>query len=108
MEICFRKSLSLDQCLFNGFMGKLKLGIVAFLDFVDLWWVYDFLKLYGPFLWMGSTASRLEATWGGGSLLFTFKFPEIPGIYPFYRPRKNERLSRPWSHTVVLNTGPLD
>ena len=26
----------------------------------------------------------------------------------FYRPRKDERLSRPWSHPVVLNTGLLD
>ena len=29
-------------------------------------------------------------------------------VYSFYRPRKDEKLSRPWSHTVVLNTGPLD
>ena len=28
--------------------------------------------------------------------------------YSFYRPRKDERLSRPLSHPVVLNTGPLD
>ena len=28
--------------------------------------------------------------------------------YSFYRPRKDERLSRPWSHSVVLNTIPLD
>ena len=28
--------------------------------------------------------------------------------YSFYRPRKDERLSRPWSHPVVLITGPLD
>ena len=28
--------------------------------------------------------------------------------YSFYRPRKDERLSRPGSHPVVLNTGPLD
>ena len=25
-----------------------------------------------------------------------------------YQPRKDERLSRPWSHPVVLITGPLD
>ena len=25
-----------------------------------------------------------------------------------YRPRKDERLSRPWSHPAVLNTGPMD
>ena len=28
----------------------------------------------------GSTASRLEPLWGGG-LLFTTKFPEIPGTH---------------------------
>ena len=43
----------------------------------------------------------------GGSLLFTAKFPEIPGIH-FDRPRKGERLSRPWRHPVVLNRGLLD
>ena len=37
-------------------------------------------KFYGPFLWMGSTASRLEPL-RGGSLLFTTKFPEIPGTH---------------------------
>ena len=37
-------------------------------------------KLYGPFLWMESTTSRLEPL-HGGSLLFTIKFPEIPGTY---------------------------
>ena len=42
----------------------------------------------------------------GGSLLFTIQFPEIPGTH--FRPQKDERLSRPWSHPVVLNMGPLD
>ena len=54
----------------------------------------------------GSTASRLEPLWGG-SLLFTTKFPEIPGSH-FIDQRKDERLSQPWSHPVVLNAGPLD
>ena len=31
-----------------------------------------------PFNGWGSTASRLQPLWGG-SLLFTTKFPEIPG-----------------------------
>ena len=52
-----------------------------------------------PFYGWDSTASRLQPL-RGGSLLFTTQFPEIPG--------KDERLSRPWSHPVVLNTGPLD
>ena len=58
-----------------------------------------------PFYGWGSTASMLEPLWGG-SLLFTTKFPEIPGTH--YQPQKDERLSWPWSHPVVLNTGPLD
>ena len=37
-------------------------------------------NLYGPVLWIGSTASRLEPIWGG-SLLFTTKSPEIPGTH---------------------------
>ena len=28
--------------------------------------------------------------------------------YSFDRPQKDERLSRPWSHSMVLNMGPLD
>ena len=28
--------------------------------------------------------------------------------YSFYRPHKDERLSQPWSHPVVLNVEPLD
>ena len=28
--------------------------------------------------------------------------------YSFYQPQKDERLSWPWSHPVVLNTGPLN
>ena len=59
-----------------------------------------------PFHGWGSTGSRLEPL-RGGSLLFTSKFPEI-SWYSFYRPQKDERLSWPWSHLVVLNTGPLD
>ena len=37
-------------------------------------------KLYAPFYRWGSTASRLEPL-RGGSLLFTTKFPEIPGTH---------------------------
>ena len=37
-------------------------------------------KLYGPFLWMGFNCLKATAT-SGGSLLFTTKFPEIPGTH---------------------------
>ena len=40
---------------------------------------------------------------------FTF-YHSVPrnSWYSFYRPRKDERLSQPWSHPVILNTAPLD
>ena len=52
----------------------------------------------------GSTASRLQPL-QGGNLLFTIKFPEIPGTH-FYQLWKNERLSQPWSQPVTLNGTP--
>ena len=63
-------------------------------------------KLYGPFLWMGFNLLKATAT---SRRLFTF-YHSVPrnSWYSFYWPRKDERLSRPWSHPVVLNTGPLD
>ena len=60
-----------------------------------------------PFYGWGSTASGLHPL-QGGSLLFIIQFPEIPGIYSFYQPRKDEMLSQPWSHPVVLTMGHLD
>ena len=42
---------------------------------------YIFLKNFmAPFYGWGSTASRLEPL-RGGSLLFTTKFPEVPGTH---------------------------
>ena len=47
-------------------------------------------KLYGPFFyWWGSIAARLEPL-QGGSLLFTTKFPEIPGTYFINRGRMKD------------------
>ena len=37
-------------------------------------------KNYGPFYGWGSTASRVKPPCGG-SLIFTTKFPEIPGTH---------------------------
>ena len=63
-------------------------------------------KLYGPFLWMGFNCLKATAT---SRRQFTF-YHSVPrnSWYSFYRPRKDERLSRPWSHPEVLNTGLLD
>ena len=56
-----------------------------------------------PFYGWDSTATRLEPL-RGGSLLLTTKFPEFPGT----RFIDLRRMSRSWSHPVVLNTGPPD
>ena len=65
----------------------------------------NFKNFMAPFYGWDSTASRLEPLWGG-SLLFTTTFPEVPGTH--FIDLRDERLSRPCSHPVVLNTGPLD
>ena len=53
------------------------------------------------FNWLKATEPRR-----GGSLFFT----TVPRNfwYSFYRPPKDEWLSRPCSHAMVLNTGPPD
>ena len=63
-------------------------------------------KLYGPFLRMGFNCLKAKATL---RRQFTF-YHQVHrnSWYSFYRPLKDERLIRPWSHPVVLNTGPLD
>ena len=63
-------------------------------------------KLYGPFLWIRFNCLKATAT---SRRQFTF-YHSVPrnSWYSFYRPQKDERLSRPWSHSLVLNTGPLD
>ena len=59
-----------------------------------------------PFYRWSSTASRLEPL-RGGSLLFTTKFPDIPGTYSIDL-RRMKGWADLWSHPVVLNTGALD
>ena len=46
-----------------------------------------------PFYGWGSTASRLEQL-QGGSLLFTSKFPEIPGTHLRLKRENHLRLKR--------------
>ena len=59
----------------------------------------DQKKIYDHFLWTGFNCLDARAT--------SSQVPRNPW-YSFYGPQKYERLSRSWSHTVVLNTGPLD
>ena len=63
-------------------------------------------KLYGPFLWMGFNCLKARAT---SRRHFAFyRYAPRNSWYSFYQPQKDERLSRPWSHPVALNMGPLD
>ena len=63
-------------------------------------------KNYGPFLWMGFNCLKATATL---RRQFTF-YHSVPrnSWCSFYWPRKDKRLSRPWSHPVVLSTTHLD
>ena len=58
------------------------------------------------FLWMGFNCLKATAT---SRRQFTF-YHSVPrnSWCSFYRPWKDERLSRPWRHQVVLNAGHLD
>ena len=59
-----------------------------------------------PFYGWGSTVSRLQSPFEE----VVYFLPLLPrnSWYSLYRPRKDARLSRPRSHPVVLNTGPMD
>ena len=58
-----------------------------------------YFKLYGPFLWMGFNCLKATAT---SRRQFTFHH-SVPrnSWYSFYRPQKDKRLSRPWSHREI-------
>ena len=43
--------------------------------------IKNFLKLYDPFLWMGFNCLKATEPLRGDSLLFTTKFPAIPGTH---------------------------
>ena len=62
-------------------------------------------KLYGPFLWVGFNCLKAEEPLLGGSLLVTTKFPGDSFWYSVDQPRKDERLSRSWSHSPKLILG---
>ena len=57
-------------------------------------------KLYGPFLWMGFNCLKARAT-SGRQCTFYHEVPRN-SWYSFYRSRKDERLSQPWSHPLGL------
>ena len=63
-------------------------------------------KLYGPLLWMGFNCLKARAT-SRRQLTFNHQVPRNPW-YSFYQRQKDEWLSRPWSHPVVLTTGALN
>ena len=65
-----------------------------------------YLTLWPLFLWMGFNYLKATVT---SRRKFTFYHSVSRNTwYSFFRARKDERLSRPWSHPVVSSTGPLD
>ena len=60
--------------------GPLNRGGIADLSLLGTLWQLKKNNFMAPFYGWGSTASRLEP-FQGGSLLFTIKFPEIPGTH---------------------------
>ena len=70
-------------CIYKKRREKNAFYIVIILSFC--WFILEYLisikkRFMVPFYGWSSTASRLEPLWGG-SLLFTTKFPEIPGTH---------------------------
>ena len=63
-------------------------------------------KTLWPLLWMGFNCLKATVTL---RRQFTF-YHSVPrhSWYSFYWPPKDERLSQPWSYSMVLNTGLLD
>ena len=59
-----------------------------------------------PFYEWGSTASRLQSHFE--EAVYFLPLSSRNSLYSFDSPRRHERLSRPWSHPVVLNMHPLD
>ena len=58
-------------------------------------------------MWDRKKHSRNETFSGSSAQQFTFYHYVLRNFwYSFYRPRKDERFSQPWSHPVVLNRGP--
>ena len=64
-------------------------------------------KLYGPHLWIEFNCIEATEPLWGGSLLITTQFPEIPGTGLIGKRLKDEKLSQPWIHPVVLKTATL-
>ena len=63
------------------------------------------LNFMAPFYGWGSTISRLESHYEQFTL---YHSDSRNSRYSFDRHRKDERLSQPWSHHVVLKLGLLD
>ena len=90
-------------CQFQGRISKFEIGFSTFVLQQKKKQKKNFMV---PFSWMGFNCLKATAT---SRRLFTL-YHKVPRNfwYSLYRPRKNERLSQPWSHPVVLNTGLLD
>ena len=78
--------------------------VFAYFTQYDVFHLLAQKTLWPLFLWIGFNCLKATAT-SRGQLTFYHSVPRI-SWYSVYRPRKDERLSRPWRHPVVLNTDP--
>ena len=69
------------------------------LSYLSCYFMITHLKIVAPFYGWGLTASWLQSYYE--EIVFTPKFPEIPGMYSSDQPRKDVKLSRPWNHLFV-------
>ena len=80
MNVIKRKNQVLVFVHILTVFGHLSISLILSTHKVTVSFGYKKNKLYGPFYGWGSTTSRLEPL-RRGSLLFTTKFPEIPGTH---------------------------
>ena len=69
------------------------------------WEIY--LKLYGSFLWMGFNCLKVQC-WYENSVYFLPLSTQKILVLIWLTLDRWKAVSRPWSHQVVLNLGPLD
>ena len=108
--VAFGISKAFDRIWHAGPLQKLHSHELAGLSFLSNRQLQVVLtlrkKFYGSYLWMGFHSLKTKAILRMQFIFYHYVLRNL--WYSLYWPRKDERLSRPLSHTVVWNMGPLD
>ena len=88
---------------FNGKIKKTEYNLI-YKVFTEVFLIFK--KTLWPLFMDGVQLSRGYSHFEEAVYFLPFSSQKL--LYSFYQPRKDDRLSRPWSHPVVLNTGSLD